>query len=67
MVVSTVILALAGTWVTNRIVEPRLGTYKGDVVPDPMEKLSKAEKKGLIYVALATLVFGGDYRCRIDS
>jgi aminobenzoyl-glutamate transport protein len=57
MATSTIILALVGTWVTNKFVEPRLGAYKGNVVPEAMEKLTKAEKKGLKRVAIATLVF----------
>jgi aminobenzoyl-glutamate transport protein len=55
MVVSTFLIAFAGTWVTEKIVEPRLGTYKGEGHLDKIEKLSKKEKKGLIY-SLATLM-----------
>ncbi|MDZ7738223.1 MAG: AbgT family transporter [Bacteroidales bacterium] len=55
MVVSTVILSVAGTWVTHRFVEPKLGTYRGDVPADALEKLTPAEKKGLKWVTAVTL------------
>ncbi|MBL6964412.1 MAG: AbgT family transporter [Bacteroidetes bacterium] len=57
MFVSTFILAFAGTWVTDRFVEPRLGKYTGDVIPDPMEPLSPNEKKGLKRVLIVTGIF----------
>ncbi len=58
MVASTVIIAFAGTFVTERIVEPRLGKYSGEVSEDEtkVERLSKKEKKGLL---MATLTFVG--------
>lgn len=50
MAASTVVIALAGTFVTEKIVEPRLGKYSGDYKPkaNSMGKLSKKEKKGLL-------------------
>ncbi len=58
MVASTVIIAFAGTFVTERIVEPRLGKYSGKVSEEEtkVERLSKKEKKGLL---MATLTFIG--------
>jgi len=47
MVVSTFLIAFAGTWVTEKIVEPRLGKYTGDVTPEKIEPLSAEEKRGL--------------------
>ncbi|MFP4489451.1 MAG: AbgT family transporter [Bacteroidales bacterium] len=55
MVVSTIILSIAGTWVTHRFVEPKLGTYRGDVPSEALEKLTPAEKKGLKWVTAVTL------------
>ena len=53
MVVSTLLIAVAGTWVTEKIVIPRLGTYdQGEVQPEKIEPLSKLEKKGLRNAAL---------------
>jgi len=53
MVVSTLIISLTGTWVTEKIIEPRLGKYKGDAVKEKIYKLSHSEKKGLIYSLIA--------------
>jgi aminobenzoyl-glutamate transport protein len=53
MVVSTVLLSILGTLVTEKVVEPRLGKYEGDVKPEVMEKLSALERKGLKWVMLA--------------
>jgi len=55
MVCSTFVIAFAGTWITNRFVEPRLGKYTGDVVADPVERLTKKEKKGIKLAALIVL------------
>jgi aminobenzoyl-glutamate transport protein len=47
MFVSTFLITLAGTWVTEKIVEPRLGTYKGEEEVESIEKLGSLEKRGL--------------------
>ena len=48
MVVSTFIIAFAGTFVSERIVEPRLGKYEGgESVSNGLEPLSHLEKKGI--------------------
>ncbi len=57
MVVSTIVLSLAGTWVTHRFVEPKLGPYIGDVPQEKLEKLSHKEKKGLKWVTALTVIF----------
>jgi aminobenzoyl-glutamate transport protein len=49
MVVSTFFIAFTGTFVTNRLVEPRLGKYTGEEEVPSIEKLSKDEKRGLRY------------------
>ncbi len=55
MVASTFVIALAGTIVTDKIVEPRLGTYiPKEGQNESFDKLNKTEVKGL-WVALATL------------
>jgi len=61
MVASTFIIAIAGTLVTEKIVEPRLGTYKGDIgVKDQsFDKLSKTEKKGMLMALIVFLVILG--------
>jgi len=55
MIASTFLIAIGGTWVTERVLEPRLGTYtppanfKEDDSSLDMKRLSKLEKKGLRY------------------
>ena len=55
MLVSTFVIATAGTFVTEKIVEPRLGTYKGEGHLDKIEHLSAEEKRGLLF-SLITLL-----------
>ncbi|MBL7906737.1 MAG: AbgT family transporter [Bacteroidales bacterium] len=59
MAVSTIVISLSGTWVTERIVTPRLGAYTGDVKPEPIEKLNHTERKGLLWVAITAFVWFG--------
>lgn len=42
--ISVIVLTFVGAWVTEKIVEPRLGEYKGDF-REKIEKLSAVEKK----------------------
>ncbi len=61
MVASGCLLVVAGTWVTERIVEPRLGRYTGTEVAPPMAELTAVERRGLvaagITLAVTTLLF----------
>jgi len=47
MVASTFIIAFTGTWITERFVAPRFGKYEGDGSDEPLDTLSRLEKKGL--------------------
>jgi len=55
--VSSFFIAAAGTWVTEKIIVPRLGVYKGDIAPEEIKPISQDEKRGLIYAAAAVLLF----------
>lgn len=57
MIVSTFHLTLLGTWVTHRIVEPRLGTYDGDEPSVSVDALKAEERHGLKVAGLTSLVF----------
>lgn len=57
MLVSTVLITILGTWVTEKIVEPRLGEYKGVANEDDSMTVSSEEKKGLVAAGLSLLVF----------
>jgi len=60
MIASTFVIAIIGTWVTEKIVIPSLGEYKEKPLQqEKIEKLTPAEKKGLrraIYVLLASII-----------
>ncbi|MDQ7006612.1 MAG: AbgT family transporter [Acidobacteriota bacterium] len=58
MVVSTFLIAGVGTWVTESIVEPRLGSYRGAPADDGDEvrALTPEEKRGLRWALLVTLL-----------
>lgn len=56
MFVSGFLIIIIGTWVTNRIVEPRLGKYTGNAVKITVDKLNATEKKGLKWAGLGILV-----------
>ncbi|MBI4535667.1 MAG: AbgT family transporter [Ignavibacteriae bacterium] len=55
MFASTFLLTFLGTWVTEKIVEPRLGKYKAEEGEVSMEQLTPEEKRGLKIAGLATL------------
>jgi aminobenzoyl-glutamate transport protein len=57
MVVSTFFIAAAGTWVTEKIVIPRLGEYTGDEKKEVIKQLSPQERRGrrCAIVALAAI------------
>jgi aminobenzoyl-glutamate transport protein len=57
MFVSTFFIAIAGTWVTEKMVIPRLGKYQGSEKPEELRTLSSEEKKGLIYAAISAVLF----------
>ncbi|HZJ74096.1 MAG TPA: AbgT family transporter [Perlabentimonas sp.] len=57
MVVSTFFIATVGTWVTNVIVEPRLGKYTGHVPQEEITQLTPNERKGLRWSGIVLLFF----------
>jgi len=56
MVASTFLITFAGTFVTEKIVAPRLGEYAGSEKPEEIKKLDKFEKKGLKWAGVVTLI-----------
>lgn len=64
MFASTFVITAAGTWVTERIVAPRLGDYGGVAERARLEPLSEKERRGLwsagaSLVALAAVILVG--------
>lgn len=53
--VSVFVLAIIGTWVTEKIVEPRLGSYKGEH-KEKLEGLEATEKKGLVWAGISAVI-----------
>jgi len=56
---SVLLVTATGTLVTERVVEPRLGRYAGDVEPQPIVPLSPAERRGLRWALGSLLAVGG--------
>lgn len=60
MAASTFLISIAGTWVTERIVAPRLGEYTGTEKSEgDFGELSAAEKRGLWWALVAFLLVAG--------
>lgn len=58
MVASTVVIAVLGTWITEKIVIPRLGTYNNDnIEKEEISRLTSIEKKGIKRSSLLFLGF----------
>ncbi|MBM4397955.1 MAG: AbgT family transporter, partial [Deltaproteobacteria bacterium] len=56
MFVSAILVVLVGTWVTESVVEPRLGAYRGAAERVTVGKLDAAERRGLRWAGIALLV-----------
>ena len=56
MIVSTFLLTIVGTIITEKVIEPRLGEYKGSYRPDD-EPLTELQQKGLKRAGLAVLAY----------
>ncbi|MGB5287445.1 MAG: AbgT family transporter [Ignavibacteriaceae bacterium] len=59
MFVSTFFISVTGTWVTEKIVVPRLGSYKGSADAEEIKPLTSDERRGLWYAGIATIIFAG--------
>jgi aminobenzoyl-glutamate transport protein len=57
MFASTFLISGLGTWVTERIVVPRLGAYTGDELAEEVRKATSQEKRGLLFAGIAVLLF----------
>jgi aminobenzoyl-glutamate transport protein len=56
---SAFLIVLAGTFITEKVIVPRLGEYRGDEKPEELKELSAAEKRGLWVALLMTLALVG--------
>ncbi|WP_084246289.1 AbgT family transporter [Planomicrobium okeanokoites] len=55
IIVSVFVLTLAGAFVTEKIIEPRLGEYKGEF-REELTGLTAEEKKGMLWAAISFLI-----------
>lgn len=55
IIVSVFLLTLVGWFVTEKIVEPRLGSYKGEYRED-LKGIQPVEKKGLMYSGISVAI-----------
>ncbi|MDF2890504.1 MAG: abgT [Clostridia bacterium] len=58
LIASTFILTFVGAWITDKIVEPRLGKYMGNTEKE-LEALTPLENKGLRNAGIAALIYVG--------
>lgn len=58
MTVSTFILTAAGWWVTDKVIEPRLGAYTGGAKAEPLVPLNARERRGLRWALIVVSVLG---------
>lgn len=59
MASSALLVTILGTWITEKIVVPRLGEYKGEAQAETLEVLTPAEKRGMRFAFVAFLIFAG--------
>ena len=57
MAVSTFVITLVGWYITDKIVEPRLGKYDGEVNREEIQELTAAERKGLCLAGYSLFAF----------
>ncbi|WZL72580.1 AbgT family transporter [Clostridiaceae bacterium 35-E11] len=58
LIASTFVLTFVGAWITEKVVEPRLGEYKGNI-NKKLEALTPLENKGLRNSGFAALIYIG--------
>lgn len=57
MFVSTFLISGLGTWVTEKLVIPRLGVYEGEEKAEEIRQLNQLERRGLRYALVTALLF----------
>lgn len=59
MAASAVLVTVLGTWITEKVVVPRLGEYRGEAEPEALDELTPAERCGMGFATFALIVFAG--------
>ncbi len=57
MIASTFVVLFVGTWITEKIVEPRLGKYEGNAEKFAIQQLTKEESRALRWAGISMLLF----------
>ena len=59
LVVSTFLVTVLGSWVTDKIIEPRLGAFHGEVLEEDvsLKQVSEVEKRGLRNAGIVVLIY----------
>lgn len=57
MIASSFVVLFVGTWVTDKIVEPRLGKYEGTAERFKITQLTPEERKGLRWAGITVMVY----------
>ncbi|MDL0110525.1 AbgT family transporter [Campylobacter felis] len=57
MFVSTFLIAIIGALITDKIIEPRLGTYREDSQVEAIEDMNAREKRAMILASLGALLY----------
>lgn len=56
MAASTFVISAVGTWVTEKVVVPRLGEYKGNEKSEELTAISSDERRGLRFALIALVI-----------
>lgn len=56
MFVSAFMIVIIGTWITEKIVEPRLNTYDGNAEKIPVDTITPVEQKGLRWAGISLII-----------
>ncbi len=57
LIASTILITIVGTIITEKVVEPRLGAYKGKKLVEDITDITPEEKRGLKFAGIALLLF----------
>lgn len=57
MIASSFVVLFVGTWVTDKVVEPRLGKYEGTAERFKITQLTPEESKGLRWAGITVVVY----------
>ncbi len=57
MIASSFVVLFVGTWLTDKVVEPRLGKYEGQTEKFTIKLLTQEENRGLKWAAISAILF----------